>query len=128
MPARAPRPCAKAGCRATVTTGSRCTVHAAALEQDLRDRDRSRGTAASRGYDRRWRQARALYLAEHPLCALCMGEGATTRAEVVDHKRPHRGDQALFWDVGNWQALCKRHHDAKTSREDGGFGNTPRQP
>ena len=38
---------------------------------------------------------------------------------------PHQGDQALFWNASNWQALCKRCHDAKTAREDGGFGNRP---
>jgi len=42
---------------------------------------------------------------------------------VVDHIVPHRGDRALFWDTSNWQPLCKPHHDAKTAREDGGFGN-----
>lgn len=31
-----------------------------------------------------------------------------------------------FWSVANWQALCKRHHDAKTAAEDGGFGNRSR--
>lgn len=34
-----------------------------------------------------------------------------------------RAAQSLFWDQNNWQALCKPHHDAKTAREDGGFGN-----
>lgn len=44
-------------------------------------------------------------------------------ATVVDHITPHGGDVALFWDVANWQGLCKAHHDEKTAREDGGFGN-----
>jgi hypothetical protein len=25
---------------------------------------------------------------------------------VVDHVRPHRGSEALFWDEGNPQVLC----------------------
>jgi 5-methylcytosine-specific restriction protein A len=29
---------------------------------------------------------------------------------------------ALFWDNTNWQAMAKECHDAKTAREDGGFG------
>ena len=45
-----------------------------------------------------------------------------TPATVVDHIKPHHGDQRLFWDVGNWQSLCKAHHDSKTATEDGGFG------
>ena len=28
----------------------------------------------------------------------------------VDHVEPHRGDEALFWDEGNWQATCEWHH------------------
>lgn len=40
------------------------------------------------------------------------------KAEVVDHIVPHRGDEKLFWDESNWQALCKRCHDSKTMTED----------
>jgi 5-methylcytosine-specific restriction protein A len=29
---------------------------------------------------------------------------------------PHRGDDLLFWDPNNWQALCRDCHDAKTAR------------
>jgi 5-methylcytosine-specific restriction protein A len=45
----------------------------------------------------------------------------------VDHRVPHRrGDLALFWDRTNWCAMSKPCHDAKTAREDGGFGNATR--
>lgn len=37
---------------------------------------------------------------------------------VVDHIVPHRGDQKLFWDRGNWQPLCEHHHNVKTMTED----------
>ena len=37
---------------------------------------------------------------------------------VVDHIVPHRGDQQLFWNQSNWQALCKPCHDHKTMTED----------
>lgn len=40
-----------------------------------------------------------------------------TRATVVDHIRPFRGDWALFVDPANHQSLCKHHHDQKTVRE-----------
>lgn len=60
-------------------------------------------------------------MAEHPVCAMC-GAPATD----LDHKVPHKGDVSLFWDMGNWQALCAGCHSAKTAREDGGFGNTGR--
>ena len=49
---------------------------------------------------------------------MCMEEGRYVKATVVDHIVPHRGDQKLFWDQSNWQALCKRHHDLKTGNED----------
>lgn len=48
----------------------------------------------------------------HPLCVMCQAEGRIEAATVVDHIKPHRGDQALFWDRDNWQSLCKRHHDS----------------
>lgn len=31
---------------------------------------------------------------------------------VADHVTPHRGQEAMFWDEGNLQALCKRCHDS----------------
>ena len=43
-----------------------------------------------------------------------MKYGMLTPATVVDHVIPHRGDQKLFWDEDNWQALCKSCHDRKT--------------
>jgi len=30
---------------------------------------------------------------------------------VADHKTPHHGDEALFWDENNLQCLCKPCHD-----------------
>lgn len=82
-----------------------------------------RGTTAERGYGGAWQRARKGYLAHHPLCVHCLADGTVTAASVVDHIVPHRGDQTLFWDHDNWQALCKACHDRKTATEDGGFGN-----
>lgn len=72
-----------------------------------------RATSRQRGYDGRWAKARFTYLAHHPLCAMC-GDPAT----VVDHIVPHEGDQARFWDVTNWQPLCKPCHDGPKQRAD----------
>ena len=80
--------------------------------------------AASPGGDttriqaRLWQQASKAYLQSHPLCVECVKLGRYTKATVVDHIVPHRGDQKLFWDQSNWQALCKSHHDRKTLTED----------
>ena len=72
-------------------------------------------TAHQRGYDRQWRKAAAAYLADNPLCVACMDEGKTVPSYCVDHIVPHRGDQGLFWDESNWQALCERCHNTKTA-------------
>jgi len=96
-------------------------------QQQRQQQDQARGSACSRGYDARWRKARAAYLASHPLCVWCQDEGRLEPAVVVDHVRPHKGDPGLFWDEQNWQALCKPHHDRKTARQDGAFGRAPRE-
>lgn len=85
-----------------------------------------RASAAARGYDARWRKARAHYLRSHGLCVHCERKGRVVAATEVDHIVPHRGDDALFWNEDNWQALCKPCHSTKTANEDGGFGNAYR--
>ncbi|MCP4304674.1 MAG: HNH endonuclease [bacterium] len=77
-----------------------------------------RKSSAQRGYGYRWQRARALYLRSHPLCVECKRQGRVGQAQVVDHRRPHRGDDALFWDQTNWQSLCKHHHDADKQRKE----------
>ena len=47
---------------------------------------------------------------------MCQAEGRVTPAQVTDHIKPHKGDEALFWDVSNWQSLCKQHHDRHKQR------------
>ena len=64
-------------------------------------------------------------MAEHVWCAECARRGKRTLATELDHIRPHKGNRALFYAAGNWQALCKSCHDRKTASEDGGFGNSP---
>ena len=70
-----------------------------------------RGSAASRGYGHRWRQARAAFLASHPAC---VAPGCTQPATDVDHIVPHKGDYALMWTETNWQPLCSACHSKKT--------------
>lgn len=67
-------------------------------------------------------QLRPAQLLREPFCQApdCDGireTGRPSRATVVDHIRPHRGDMALFSDPANLQSLCKRCHDRKTLRE-----------
>lgn len=119
MPWAPKKPCPRCG---RLTTARYCERHQAEAEASRKVADERRGSASSRGYDRQWRKARSRYLAEHPLCVQCLAEGRVTSATIVDHIIPHKGDRRLFWDEGNWQSLCKSHHDAKTAREDGGLG------
>ena len=75
-----------------------------------------RTNAQDRGYTWEWQKASKAYLRQYPLCAECKREGKLTPATVVDHIIPHRGDQGLFWDMGNWQGLCTTCHNRKTRR------------
>jgi len=118
MPTRPKRPCKYPCCPELVQEGY-CDKHA----KDKQSYDRYRGSSTERGYDAKWRKARAVYLAKHPLCIVCMKDNKITPATVVDHIKPHKGDMVLFWDRSNWQSLCKRCHDIKTATEDGGFNN-----
>jgi 5-methylcytosine-specific restriction enzyme A len=83
----------------------------------------TRSSSCERGYNYRWRKARIAYLIAHPLCVECSAEGRVEQAVVVDHIIPHKGNRELFWNKNNWQSSCIRHHNIKTAKEDGGFGN-----
>ncbi len=97
----------------------------------------SEQSSTKRGYGYRWQKARSEHLRAHPFCVYCLRElgiEAKTVADtivecaarglivpygnVVDHVRPHRGDQALFWDPSNWQTLCATHHSRDKQREE----------
>ena len=108
MPHTPKNPCRYPGCPNLCERGAYCEAHAEFAP------DRLRGGAQARGYDKRWRRARAFFLKRHPLCAECQRQNQLTPATVVDHIIPHRGDKLLFWDEANWQPLCKACHDKKT--------------
>ena len=109
MPHTPKRPCRYPGCPNLCENGTYCEEHRKEWSPEA-----LRGCAAFRGYDSRWRAARKSYLQRNPLCKQCFDEGRLTPATVVDHIIPHRGDEKLFWDEGNWQPLCKACHDRKT--------------
>jgi 5-methylcytosine-specific restriction protein A len=71
-----------------------------------------------------WRELRATVLRDAGY--ICATPGCVRRAAVVDHRIPHHGDNDLFFSRDNLQPFCKRCHDQKTARHDGGFGNRRR--
>jgi 5-methylcytosine-specific restriction protein A len=79
-------------------------------------------TTAARGYGHRWRCYREAYLLRHPLCVMCADRGLTVAATVVDHRIPHKGDEALFWNENNHQSLCKPCHDGDKARQEHSAG------
>lgn len=113
MPKRPNTPCKHPSCPKLVPYGTKyCDEHKALHTEEVR-------SAYTRGYNRQWQKASKAFLNAHPLCEKCKAEGRYTKATVVDHIIPHRGNRELFWNRDNWQALCKHCHDVKTMTEDG---------
>ena len=124
---RALRVCPTQGCP-ELTTGGRCTRHAAAA-------DRARGSAAQRGYTgRRWRAARNACLTRdlfctchdttHPHGAACLAP-----ATVADHHPTSRRDLVAAGVTDpdapqRLRGLCKPCHDRHTAREQPGGWHT----
>ncbi len=71
----------------------------------------------------RWRRLAKQQLSIEPLCRMCAQAGRVTEAKVCDHVRPHRGDEALFWQ-GEMQSLCKPCHDGAKQAMERGRGRT----
>lgn len=52
-------------------------------------------------------------------CGMCGKAEADTSRLVADHRRPHRGDRALFFDPRNLWTLCKSPcHDSVKQRQE----------
>lgn len=63
-----------------------------------------------------WQRLREHQLALQPLCSFCLQSDDVEVATVVDHIKPHKGDEALFYDPNNLQSLCKSCHDRDKQR------------
>ena len=114
MPLKA---CATPGCKELVAFG-KCDKH---RSKRYADEQQTRGTAHQRGYDHRWQRARALFLADHPLCCdpFRVHRGRLVPAAVLDHWVPHRGNRAVFWNVSLWRPLCDECNWRKTAIDHG---------
>ncbi len=113
MPFKLKVPCKHPGCAELIPAGQKyCEKHKPLHVSDEKSKP-SYGW-----YGSRWRRESKRFLKVHPLCRICFLNGEYTKATVVDHVIPHRGDAGLFWAQNNWQPLCKKCHDQKTRRED----------
>lgn len=93
---------------------------AAAKKRETKEHDRLRGSAAARGYGKRWQRIRAGHLKREPVCRSCLARGVinagTKGAPLeVDHITPR--SQGGSDDDSNLQSLCKPCHSAKTLAE-----------
>ncbi len=108
----APRMCSRPSCKGIVRSlvCSECGTQ-------WKERNTNRGSAAERGYDRKWQRYRARYLARHPLCEVCKATGRSAAATVVHHIVEVNGQaDALFWEPTNHQALCRGCHERRHGR------------
>jgi len=125
MPPRSKRLCSRPGC-SNLTLNRWCDTCAPSMIREERAEatpsERSRMSAASRGYDADWRRVRLAALRrDHYLCLECLKEGRVTQAREVDHITPiTAGGERL--DLDNLQSLCSPCHKRKINLHDGGFG------
>ncbi|MDX0574595.1 HNH endonuclease [Sinorhizobium medicae] len=49
---------------------------------------------------------------------ICAGKGNDPNAPVANHRVPHHGDPALFWDIKNIETVTKRIHDSLIQAEE----------
>lgn len=49
---------------------------------------------------------------------MCTGRHPDANSPVANHKTPHHGDPALFWDVDNIETVTKEVHDGLIQSEE----------
>ncbi len=63
-----------------------------------------------------------MFLRDNYVCQrsgeLCTGKAPAPNSPVANHKTPHRGNPALFWDINNLETVSKRVHDSEIQREE----------
>ena len=93
----------------------------AAAPDDRRERGRYRDAQPWRAWYKtaRWQALRwATLLRDLFTCQHCQRVEADTSKLVADHRKAHRGDEALFWDPDNLWTLCKTCHDSWKQRQE----------
>lgn len=122
MPTAALKPCRHPGCP-NLSANGYCERHQGAAKLQREYFDKQRGSAASRGYGRSWREGTRLrILARDPVCVNPFGlENHIVLSTEVDHKVPKSqgGDDS----DENLQGVCKPCHSRKTATEDSTFAS-----
>jgi 5-methylcytosine-specific restriction protein A len=71
----------------------------------------------------RWKKESRQFRDEHPLCQPCLEIGLVHPSEITDHIIP-KDLCPDPWDKSNWQAVCRKYHAAKGSRDKQQFKKT----
>lgn len=81
---------------------------------------RSRAVPWRRWYSTaRWKRLRwSVLLRDLFTCQMCKRGEVDTSQLVADHKVPHRGDPALFWNDANVWCLCASCHNSTKQAEE----------
>lgn len=104
MPTKQMHPCNHPGCP-RLTRERFCPEHA---REAAAESERTRETAAQRGYDHRWSKIRMMKLNRDPLCERC-----GRAAELVHHKDRNPRNNA----PENHESLCTACHDREHARD-----------
>ncbi len=117
------KPCLR--CRKNLTTLTYCAtcmpIVEARKKKENQEYEKKRGSSRERGYDSAWQKASKAWLSKRKVCHYC-----GKPSECIDHIIAHKGDKQLFWDKKNWRPSCIKCNSSKCAREEGGFGNAPR--
>ena len=97
MPLKPKVPCKHPGCPELVSVGQKyCENHKALHPEEQR-------SAATRGYNSKWRRESKKFLEIHPLCVRCLEKGIATPATVVDLV-----GKAKYWSFGVFADMFER--------------------
>ena len=69
----------------------------------------------------RYRRWRLRYLADNPLCSLCLERGRTVEATELDHHPTPRSQGGALMDRSNVRALCRPCHEIASRAQQGAF-------
>jgi 5-methylcytosine-specific restriction enzyme A len=65
-----------------------------------------------------WRCESKAFLERNMCCLYCAKQQRRTKATVVNHWPPHKGDKRKFWDKRTWEPACKPCHDSICQKQD----------